>query len=1142
MKRKSKDLLKRIGLWAVVITTLISSVGLSSVFAVNQAQVAARNARELIEQAAQAQVVAYTFAKCMNYRVGEGDYNRKISSNDIKKGNWFSSNVAVERVATGAWLESQVQGDFTDGKITCNNKNNGKNGITQALISTLSSVSSELDIVCNKYSDNGNGHLSGGIFKHNNDTACEDYESGVYYKVDEETSKAYIGKLYTEAMQDNPYAKSWNKIDTYDSATGYLLYKQDFDTACADEYLDDNSNVTTFSKKVKVVQDDGSIVEKYVKPKKNKNDNTSSGRSFAASGPTTCGGLIDKMNQYAEDYQKALLDTIRQECGSQEAQEALAAKIAEYEEKAANSENGLSDDEQKELDKLKEIQSSGDYTQSTSTGGLECVETDSFSVVMDDPSDGSESSEITEEEACFQNAGSLGWIICPIIFGLRSAVTETYEAIEPFIMVDENIIDEITNGLNNSSGNIYPSWNTFRVLANILFVIFFLFVIFSQLTGFGIDNYGIKKMLPKLIVSAILVNLSFVICAVAVDLSNLLGQSINNMLISLAPEVTSLEASSGGHMGAYFASVVAAVVGVIAAGVLAGWTIIIPILLFLLTLIISIIFALIVLGLRQAIVIALIVVSPLAIVFYTLPNTQKVFEQWFKIFKNILMVYPVCGALIGGGYFASHILMNAYGAADSDTVMGHFMTILAGLLCVVPYFFIPSLTRKAVDGLGGIASGITNFGNQLGRNTSSRINNSSAVQNARKNAQAEAANRRANLSRPMDALTMKASKAAAGATTRRGKALGWVANHTIASNGRLRAVQEHAETRVANSNETARMNAEGARNTLDRMVNGGYEAREAGLEKKALEDAITDQTSLYEKSGVFSNLGDGDFKDGTFETEVYNAAINKDDAKLEALMRQATNGTDKQREKLRQGMDKALSEGKVSQDTAQRYASHVQSNGIYKTKDRSMNDQADAIMRTVNTLDANGISAYTNESGKSLTTAAFAGNGIFNGKQSGTMAFDFDDAEFDALAAKARDASTSAAEKQQIATIMSEALNMKDNDSTGQYNNIKPETIGKINEVLSATGMNRDYSAGVLKVSHDEPALNYFDRAEIMRRVSAGDFTSEQGAKLIGYSADPNSTQSKYIQSVTDRVKNNNLSRDEADRIIKNMLDKSDSI
>ena len=60
----------------------------------------------------------------------------------------------------------------------------------------------------------------------------------------------------------------------------------------------------------------------------------------------------------------------------------------------------------------------------------------------------------------------------------------------------------------------YEGWNTFRDIANVIFVILLMVVIFSQLTGVGIDNYGIKKILPKLIIAAILINLSYLICLI----------------------------------------------------------------------------------------------------------------------------------------------------------------------------------------------------------------------------------------------------------------------------------------------------------------------------------------------------------------------------------------------------------------------------------------------------------------------------------------------------------------------------------------------------------------------------------------------------------------------------------------------------
>ena len=82
---------------------------------------------------------------------------------------------------------------------------------------------------------------------------------------------------------------------------------------------------------------------------------------------------------------------------------------------------------------------------------------------------------------------------------------------------------------NTAKNPTRDAWTTFQTIANVVFIILLLFVIFSQLTGVGIDNYGIKRILPKLIVVAILVNLSYLICVVCVDLSNILGSSLKGL-------------------------------------------------------------------------------------------------------------------------------------------------------------------------------------------------------------------------------------------------------------------------------------------------------------------------------------------------------------------------------------------------------------------------------------------------------------------------------------------------------------------------------------------------------------------------------------------------------------------------------------
>ena len=147
------------------------------------------------------------------------------------------------------------------------------------------------------------------------------------------------------------------------------------------------------------------------------------------------------------------------------------------------------------------------------------------------------SSDLGEQAACMQNAGALGWIICPVMYGLRDTVEAIFgNAIEPLLRVHSSIVSGLADGSDSTS--MYRAWSFFRDVANILFVIALLFVVFSQVTGFGIDNYGIKKILPKLIVTAIIVNFSYIICGLFVDISHIVGDSVKNIFENFTPNIT----------------------------------------------------------------------------------------------------------------------------------------------------------------------------------------------------------------------------------------------------------------------------------------------------------------------------------------------------------------------------------------------------------------------------------------------------------------------------------------------------------------------------------------------------------------------------------------------------------------------------
>lgn len=338
----------------------------------------------------------------------------------------------------------------------------------------------------------------------------------------------------------------------------------------------------------------------------------------------------------------------------------------------------------------------------------------------EDPPGGEEPGTPTESEAdlteynCYTNAGSLGWIVCPIIDSLKDFIQEKYvQWVAPALQVN---VELFTWGDEDGA---YYAWNIFRNMANILFVIFFIIIIFSQITGYGIDSYGIKKAFPKLLVGAILINLSFILCQVAIDLGNIAGAGIGGLFHSITeklPTVTQVNVEgvdvSSDAWSAFtgnqdIANAIIIIVGVIsAAAVLSkGLAIVIPIVMAMISIAISVFALIAILGIRQAAAVLLVVASPLALACYILPNTKSIFQKWWKAFQGLLLAYPCCSALVYGGDMVSQILIRA-GSGNT------WLIIAAAVVSIAPIFFIPKVISNC---MGAISGGMVAFANR-GRN------------------------------------------------------------------------------------------------------------------------------------------------------------------------------------------------------------------------------------------------------------------------------------------------------------------------------------------------------------------------------------------------------------------------------------------
>lgn len=302
----------------------------------------------------------------------------------------------------------------------------------------------------------------------------------------------------------------------------------------------------------------------------------------------------------------------------------------------------------------------------------------------------------------------VGWIVCPIVRGSTGVVVGLYN------FMQANFLNIKSDQLFSNSGKgqeAFKHWVTFRDIANIFFVIMIAIIIFSQVTGVGISNYGIKKMLPKIIIYAILVNISWYIVVIAIDISNIVGSTLFKWLSndgnwSFSSDVQKETSPVEGILTGTVATGALIAAGVTAA-LVGGATI----LLFIASAALAVVMTVFILMIREAAVIVLVVTSPLAFVAGLLPNTEGLFKKWIKLTKNMLMIYPICSLIVGGALFVSNLL---YSVVDDP-----LLKIIYGVLPILSLFAIIAVIKTVLSFIDGLTGG--NLRGALGR-MSGRIN------------------------------------------------------------------------------------------------------------------------------------------------------------------------------------------------------------------------------------------------------------------------------------------------------------------------------------------------------------------------------------------------------------------------------------
>ncbi|HSX05977.1 MAG TPA: hypothetical protein VLF69_05905 [Candidatus Saccharimonadales bacterium] len=287
--------------------------------------------------------------------------------------------------------------------------------------------------------------------------------------------------------------------------------------------------------------------------------------------------------------------------------------------------------------------------------------------------------------------GTLNWIVCRVI----EAALGTVEKLDNFIM---NTLDIDVKPIfdNVDSNTYYTAWNSFRVIAIALLIVAGLIMVASQALGFEfLDAYTIRKTLPRLIVAIIGISLSWPLMRYCVNLFDALGFDVRALIYHPFKGLNSHFSISVGLWS---------MVGTFAAVWLLGWAS----LTFALSIALAMFIGFVTLVARQVVIIVLVILAPIGIACYILPNTQRAWRMWHENFLGMLLLFPIISALMAACDVFTAVALS-HGGTSTAMLMGQ----VGGLLTHFSAHRFHLVLHSFANNTGGLVASGTAIGFQI---------------------------------------------------------------------------------------------------------------------------------------------------------------------------------------------------------------------------------------------------------------------------------------------------------------------------------------------------------------------------------------------------------------------------------------------
>lgn len=262
------------------------------------------------------------------------------------------------------------------------------------------------------------------------------------------------------------------------------------------------------------------------------------------------------------------------------------------------------------------------------------------------------------------------------------------------------------NYIDNIAINV--GWPIVRDLANMMIILGV--IVIALATILRIRNYELQKLLLPLIISALLINFSLVICGVFIDVSNIVlnffftkgGDGIGTELLRIIKDVWGTISSTNELPPVYIARLAAFAFYEIMA-----------------TLVISLYIAM--LFFRIVALWILVILSPMAFVCRVFPYTQKFWRMWLDNFTQWLIIgapaglfYYIASKMVSAGAQIPISLTDTSGIFSAETfqkLSGSLSLFVPGLFLIMGFLFA---LRTSAMGANMITSKATSYAKQYG--------------------------------------------------------------------------------------------------------------------------------------------------------------------------------------------------------------------------------------------------------------------------------------------------------------------------------------------------------------------------------------------------------------------------------------------